>query len=353
MGSTQPPHTPQPVLAGTSRAAVFLVFTVDHGGADAARELLGDLSGLVRAVGFRLPDDRLSCVAGIGSLAWDRLFDGPRPADLHPFEPLQGARHRAPSTPGDLLFHIRARHTDLCFELAAQITRRLTGHARIVDETHGFSYFDQRDLLGFVDGTENPEGTRAGQAAFVGEEDAAFAGGSYAIVQKYLHNLPQWDALPAEEQERVVGRTKADDIELPEDTQPADSHVALNKVEDADGEEQPIVRANMPFGSLARAEYGTYFIGYCRTPAVTEQMLRNMFLGAGDATHDRILEFSTATTGSLFYVPTTEFLDDPPAPSAPSAATSPAPVVTQAVDTSLGIGSLELPAVNTTSPKAF
>ncbi|MBO0515425.1 Dyp-type peroxidase [Streptomyces beijiangensis] len=342
------------MLAGTSRAAVFLVFTVDHGGEEAARELLADLSGLVRAVGFRVPDDRLSCVAGIGSLAWDRLFDGPRPAELHPLEPLQGARHRAPSTPGDLLFHIRARHTDLCFELAALITRRLEGRARIVDETQGFSYFDQRDVLGFVDGTENPEGARAGRAVFVGEEDAAFAGGSYVIVQKYLHNLDQWDTLPAEEQERVVGRTKSDDIELAEDAQPADSHVALNKVEDAEGEEQPIVRANMPFGSLTRGEYGTYFIGYCRTPAVTEQMLRNMFLGTPDATHDRILDFSTATTGSLFYVPSTDFLDDPPAPSgAPAVFEAPA-AGPRPEDTSLGIGSLKVPAAMTaTSPKVL
>ncbi|MDH6577793.1 Dyp-type peroxidase [Kitasatospora sp. MAP5-34] len=341
---------PQPVLAGATRAAMFLVLTVEPGGHGAVRELLADLSGLVRSVGFRLPGEHLTCVAGIGSGAWDRLFTGPRPAELHPFQALRGRRHVAPATAGDVLLHIRAHHMDLCFELASLVTRRLDGAARIVDETHGFTYFDQRDLLGFVDGTENPEGRKARQAAFVGAEDPPFAAGSYVIVQKYLHDLTHWDTLSTEEQEHVVGRTKLSDVELPEDAQPADAHVVVNKVLDAEGNEQQIVRANMPFGSLSQAEYGTYFIGYCRTPAVTEQLLRNMFLGTADAAHDRILDFSTATTGGLFFVPGADFLDDPPPLPHADAVLVPvsqgrpatAPGRSSAVlDGSLGIGSLK------------
>ncbi len=331
----------QPILTPLTEAAIFLVLTIDEGREDEVRSLLEDLSGLRRSVGFRIPDGGLSVVTGIGSEMWDRLFDGPRPAELHPFVPLDGGRHRAPSTPGDLLFHLRASSTDLCFELAAKINDRLRGAATVVDETHGFRYFERRDLLGFVDGTENPEDEEAAAAALVGDEDPEFAGGSYVIVQKYLHDLSTWNAISVEEQERVVGRTKLDDIELDDATKPANSHVALTSIEDDDGEERQILRANMPFGSFGADEFGTYFIGYAATPDVTEEMLRNMFLGNPPGNYDRILDFSTAVTGSLFFCPSSEMLEDlPPAPAdAPGTADTSASTPSDA-DGSLGIGAL-------------
>ncbi|MFF7457964.1 Dyp-type peroxidase [Kitasatospora sp. NPDC008115] len=338
---------PQPVLTPLTSAAIFLVLTVDSGGEPAVRALLPDLAGLRRAVGFRAPEAGLTCVTGIGSDAWDRLFDGPRPAGLHPFREITGARHRAPSTPGDLLFHLRAARMDLCFELAGQLTNRLAGAATVVDAVHGFRYFDDRDLLGFVDGTENPEGRAAADAVLIGAEDPEFAGGSYVIVQKYLHDLAAWNRLPVEAQERAVGRTKLTDIELADDVKPADSHVALTSVTGPDGEELQIMRFNMAFGSFAGGgEFGTYFIGYSRTPAVTEEMLENMFVGRPPGAHDRLLDFSVAATGTLFHVPTADFLDaPPPAPSAAAstAAESVTALVPSAVssDGSLAIGSLK------------
>ncbi|NMD96054.1 Dyp-type peroxidase [Rhodococcus sp. BL-253-APC-6A1W] len=331
----------QPILTPLTEAAIFLVLTIDEGREGEVRSLLEDLSGLRRSVGFRIPDGGLSVVTGIGSEMWDRLFDGPRPAELHPFVPLDGGRHRAPSTPGDLLFHLRASSTDLCFELAAKINDRLRGAATVVDETHGFRYFERRDLLGFVDGTENPEDEEAAAAALVGDGDPEFAGGSYVIVQKYLHDLSTWNAISVEEQERVIGRTKLDDIELDDATKPANSHVALTTIEDDDGEERQILRANMPFGSFGADEFGTYFIGYAATPDVTEEMLRNMFLGNPPGNYDRILDFSTAVTGSLFFCPSSEMLEDlPPAPAdAPGTADTSASTPSDA-DGSLGIGAL-------------
>ena len=304
------PARPQSLLAPLTEAAIFLVLTVDPGGERAARDLLAGVSGLVRAVGFRIPTGELSCVTGIGSRLWDRLFPGPRPAGLHSFEPLAGARHNAVATPGDLLFHIRAHRVDLCFELSMQITRRLAGHAQVIDEVHGFQYFEERDLLGFVDGTENPTGPEAAAAALIGDEDAEFAGGSYVVVQKYVHDLDAWNRLPVEEQERVIGRRKLDDVELPDDEKPSNSHVALNTIVD-DGEERQIVRANMPFGAVAGGEFGTYYIAYARTPEIIERMLHNMFAGNPPGNYDRILDFSTAVTGSLYFVPSADFLDDP------------------------------------------
>ncbi len=147
----------QPVAASLTPAAIFLVVTVNDGPQHEAtvRALCGDLAGLLRAVGFRDLEGRLSCVMAFGSNAWDRLFGAPRPKELHPFREISG-QHHAVATPGDILFHIRSTRMDLCFELAAQIMSRLGGAAATADEVHGFKYFDDRDLLGFVDGTENP-----------------------------------------------------------------------------------------------------------------------------------------------------------------------------------------------------
>jgi porphyrinogen peroxidase len=317
---------PQPILVPFTEAATFLVLTIEPGHEDDVRDVLADAGGLRRSVGFRFPEAELTLVVGIGSAAWDRLFGPPRPAELHPFKALDGPVHHAPSTPGDLLFHLRSHRPDLCFELTQRLMERLAGHVRLIDEVYGFRSFDQRDLLGFVDGTENPEGEEAADAVVVGEEDAAFAGGAYVIVQKYLHDLKSWDELTIEQQELAMGRTKLSDLELADEDKPPDAHISLTVIEGPDGEELQIVRYNMPFGRAAAGEFGTYFIGYSRTPAVTEQMLDNMFMGTP---HDRILDFSTAVTGSLFFVPSAAFLDDPPEPPQTSSG-----------DGSLGLGGL-------------
>ena len=347
--STQAPE-PQPVLSPLTAAAVFLVLTIDPGGEDVVRELLGDVAALQRSVGFRVPGGALQVVAAIGSDAWDRLFAGPRPRELHPFTELAGTRHRAPATAGDLLFHIRSNRMDMSFEYATQVMNRLGGVVQVVDEVQGFRYFDERDLMGFVDGTESPQGAAAVPAAIVdADADPEFAGGSYVIVQKYLHDMASWNSLSVEEQERVIGRTKLDDIELPDDVKPANSHVALNTVTGPDGDELSIVRANMPFGSPGQGEFGTYYIAYSATPSVTELMLENMFIGRPPGNTDRILDFSTAVTGNLFFAPAADFLENPPDPpsgsagaAAGDAADDGAPAGSASSDDgSLGIGSLK------------
>ena len=338
----------QPVSAPLTRAAIFLVVTVNRGEDDvgAVRSFCADFAGLVRAVEFRDLEAGLSCVMGIGSDAWDRLFGEPRPAELHPFREFRAGSRHAIATPGDLLFHIRAKRMDLCFEIAAQIMGRLGDAVTAVDEVHGFRYFDDRDLLGFVDGTENPRGQAVIDAALIGAEDAAFAGGSYVITQKYLHDLAGWNALPTETQERIIGRRKLSDVELDDSVKPTSAHNALTTISE-NGQELAIVRDNMPFGKVGEGEYGTYFIGYCRTPRVTEQMIENMFVGKPPGNYDRILDFSRAVTGTLFFVPSATFLDalgqdgPAPAPPAPKSTAEPSPSKATASDSSLGIGSLK------------
>ena len=338
---------PQAVAAPLTRAAIFLTLKMNSGAGarDTILAFCPDLSALFRAVNFRDLEGGLSCVMGFGSDAWDQLFGQPRPAELHPFREIRAGTRHAISTPGDLLFHIRAKRMDLCFELATQIMARIGSAVSVADEVHGFRYFDDRDLLGFVDGTENPRGDEAVIAVLIGEDDPAFAGGSYVIVQKYVHNLDAWNALSTEAQERIIGRTKLSDIELDDSVKPTSAHNALNTIIE-NGEERKILRDNMPFGRPGHGEFGTYFIGYSRTPRITEQMLENMFIGRPPGNYDRILDFSQALTGSLFFVPSATFLDNVGQDaSATASSESPAPESAKPSSAknhgSLNIGSLK------------
>jgi putative iron-dependent peroxidase len=308
-----PSPEPQPVLAPLTSSAIFLVASIkpDTESYATVRDFCADLPGIYRAVDFRRIEGGLSCVASFGSDAWDKLFGAnPRPAGLHPFKELRAGDRHAPSTPADLLFHLRAKRMDLCFELVTQIMARIGPALSAVDETHGFRYFDDRDLLGFVDGTENPRGLAALNAALITEaEDPKFAAGSYVIIQKYLHDMDKWNVLSTEEQERIIGRQKLSDIEMSDAVKPTNAHSALTSINDENGQELQILRDNMPFGKPGQGEFGTYFIGYSRTPSTTEQMLENMFIGKPPGNYDRLLDFSRAATGSLFFAPSATFLE--------------------------------------------
>ncbi len=311
------PIEPQSVNAPLSASAIFLVVTI--GDSDealaTARSVIADIGSLVRAVGFRDLNSRLSCNVGIGSHAWDRLGQAVRPSQLHVFPQIPGApredgtRHVAVSTPGDLLFHIRSERSDQCFELERLLLDALGDSVTVVDEVTGFRYFDARDLLGFVDGTENPTGSSMWESSLIGDEDPDFVGGSYVVVQKYLHDLKAWAALSADEQERIIGRTKPDNVELDGDAEKRPSHKTLATITDANGVEHDILRDNMPFGRPGSGEFGTYFIGYSRDLWVIEQMMRRMFMGDPLGSYDRILDFSTAVTGTTFFVPSNVVLE--------------------------------------------
>ncbi len=307
------PSTPQGVGAPLTRSAVFLVLVVADGddAMSTVRDVLSDLGGLVKTVGFRDPHNPLSCTVGIGSRIWTELTGREQPAELHPFREIAGAAHTAVATPGDLLFHIWSDRQDLCFELERLLLGALGTAVTTADEVSGFRYFDTRDLLGFVDGTANPVGAELPESVLVGDEDPAFAGGSYVVVQKYLHPLAAWQALTTEQQEQIIGRTKADGLELGDATAGQKSHKTLTTItDDDDGDgEHDILRDNMPFGRPGRGEFGTYFIGYSRHLWVLERMLERMFVGDPPGLHDRLLDFSTAQTGTTFFVPPTAILE--------------------------------------------
>jgi porphyrinogen peroxidase len=340
------PIDAQSVEAPLSRSAVFLVMAAGERDADLARvrEVVGAVGDLVKNVGFRDLGGRLSCIVGIGSALWDRLSPRRRPADLHPFVAIRGPVHAAPSTPGDLLFHLRAEREDMTFELERQILDLLGDAAEVVDETTGFRYFDARDLLGCVDGTANPTGAELPDAALIGADaDPGFAGGSYVVVQKYVHDMAGWAGLSTEEQEAIMGRTKVDNVEIDDDEAPRKSHKSLATIEDEAGRELAILRDNMPFGRPGAGEFGTYFIGYAGRLWVIERMLERMFVGVPPGAYDRLLDFSTAITGTTFFVPTASMLQtlaEPPSDPAAASADDGDGALPAADSSSLGIGSL-------------
>jgi putative iron-dependent peroxidase len=304
------PIAPQRVDAPLTQHAIFLVVTVGDGDEATAtvRSTLASVGDLLKNVAIRDLGAALSCTVGISSRIWDRVVAQPRPAELREFQTVVGAVHTAPSTPGDVLFHIRAERRDLCFEFERQLLETLGDAVQVVDETTGFRYFDTRDLLGFVDGTANPVGPAVVESTLVTDDDGPGAGGSYVVIQKYLHPLERWRALPTEAQEAIIGRTKLDNTELDDATDGQKSHKTLATIEDETGEHD-ILRDNMPFGSPASGEFGTYFIGYARHLWVIERMLQRMFIGDPPGLHDRLLDFSTAITGCVFFAPSADLLD--------------------------------------------
>nr|RBQ99970.1 hypothetical protein FVER53263_08685 [Fusarium verticillioides] len=303
---------PQAVESPLSQSATFLVLSAtDNPDANKTiRSTLSSIADITKNISIRHQTANLSCTVGIGSSAWDRLTKLPRPNELHPFKEFKGSKHTAVSTPGDIFFHIRSERRDMAFEFERQLMDRLGDAVKLEDETVGFRYFDTRDVLGFVDGTANPVGPDVKDTVLITvQDDSAAVGGSYVVVQKYLHDLKAWKTLKTEQQEEIIGRTKLDNIELDDaDEGQQQSHKSLATIEDEGGSEHDILRDNMPFGSPAQGEFGTYFIGYSKKLWVIEKMLERMFVGAPPGMHDRILNYSKAVTGSTFFVPSADFL---------------------------------------------
>lgn len=249
---------------------------------------------------------QFSCTIGFGADAWKQLFpEQGNPKELKTFETIKGAKYIAVSTPGDILLHIRAKQMGLCFEFASIIDEKLKGVVDSIDETHGFRYMDGKAIIGFVDGTENPAvDENPYHFAVIGDEDPDFIGGSYVFVQKYIHDMTTWNSLPVEAQEKVIGRHKYNDVELSDEEKPQNAHNAVTNI----GDDLKIVRANMPFANTSKGEYGTYFIGYASTFSTTHKMLENMFIGDPVGNTDRLLDFSTPITGTLFFAPSYDLL---------------------------------------------
>jgi len=298
---------PQNVLDYRGDNTIFLVwnFKKDQNVEAVFQRICALVINLNNSGDTRFPDSGATCVMGIGYDAWLRLgLPAPLPKELENFEPIIGDKHTAVSTRGDLHFHIKGSTSSICYDMAATLSQILDPVAVSVEEVHGFRYWDGRSILGFVDGTENPKGDKRAFFGLVGDDDPAYKGGSYLFVQKYVHDLKAFKALSVEDQEKVFGRSKENDVEMPDDLKPSNSHIALTNV----GDDLKIIRDNLPFGNMSTNEMGTYFIAYASTFSTVKKMLDNMFIGSPKGNYDRLLDFSTPKTGTLFFVPSSSFL---------------------------------------------
>jgi len=303
--------TPQSgILPAANGHALFLTLRLDLTASGAARQVrvaCGGFPALTREVGGIDPRAGLVSVVAFGADAWRRLFPGARPALLRPFRARADGARRAPATSADLLLHIRCERRDLAFELARRMRRALGARAITIEEVSGFRYLDGRDLTGFVDGTENPQGEERAEVALVGAEDAPFTGGSYIHMQRYVHDLALWEQQAVTQQEITIGRTKPTDIELPSGVKPPFAHISRVSIEE-DGKELAILRHSMPYGGTDRV--GLVFIAYARSPDPFDRMLDRMIYADADGVYDHLLDYTQAMTGCSFFAPTQEFLDD-------------------------------------------
>jgi putative iron-dependent peroxidase len=341
---------PQNVLDYHGNAAIFMVwnFRADVQIDEVFQSICALVVNLNNSGDTRFPDSGASCVMGIGFEAWHKLhLPVPLPKELENFEPVVGARYTAISTKGDLHFHIRGENSSICYDMAFALSEMLKPVAISAEEVHGIRYWDGRSILGFVDGTENPHGNERAGFGLIGDEDPVYKGGSYLFVQKYIHDLGLFKSLPVEEQEKVFGRHKLSDVEMSENIKPSNSHSALANV----GDDLKVIRDNMPFGNMSTNEMGTYFIAYASTFSTVKKMLSNMFVGSPTGNYDRLLDFSSPKTGSLFFVPTITFLKNVSNGTSPIAGSNSDSSQIQVDDTagsqkpsadgSLGIGSLK------------
>lgn len=285
---------------------LFLTLALTDGGEAVVRRTLAGLPKATAALAEKLGVSTLSSAAAIGAAAWPRLFSAAGPRGLLAFAALSNGGRTAPSTPADLFLHIHSPRHDANFMLARQVMDQLGVSVRLIEEIHGFTHLNGRDLTGFVDGTENAKGDERAEVALVGEENPAFAGGSFVSIQRYVHDMRRWNAVSLPDQEAAVGRTKADDRELPDDVKPPSAHIARVVIEE-NGKELEILRHSMPYGTTT--ESGLYFVAYGRSPAPFRKMLKRMIEDDAQGHHDRLLDFTRAVTGASFFAPSVDLLE--------------------------------------------
>jgi len=250
------------------------------------------------------PDRRPRCVIAFGPVLWSRLATGKIPRDLQLFEGIDGPTgHHAPSTPHNVWIWLHGAHHDENVAAALGVHRALHGVARLAAEERGFRFRNSLDLTGFVDGTANPKGTERMDVALVpGNQHGG--GGSHVLAQRWVHDLSRWEELTLTQQSKIIGRTKDSNEELKGRAMPKDAHVARTDIE-VDSTAQAIYRRSVPFGGVR--EHGLYFVAFARSSKRFDTLLKSMF-GVTDGVHDKLLDFSTPTSGAYYFAPSQEEL---------------------------------------------
>ena len=279
---------------------------------------LDDKNAFIRAAISRLPklfenyaeqfsEANLIGVVAIGEAYWDEFYPQARPALLAPFPAMQSDDRIAPKNSYDIYVEIRSDRADVNHIVSTKVCQLLGDGVELIEQVQAFRFLDGRDLTGFVDGTENPQGLHRRTVALVKEQDdASFAGGSYLHTQRYQHNLKLWESLAEHEQEDVYGRTKLDNVEYESADKALTAHTKRTSLKDEQGNSLEIVRQSMPYGDMKRK--GLFFVSYCQSPKPFEIMLKSMIHGDGHGNSDHLLKYTEAETGSAFFAPSLTFL---------------------------------------------
>ena len=299
MTESRPPTRAQPgIFEEDHEHHVFLEWTLPESVDAAAKAALGELAD--RACTKADPD----LVLALGPRAMRTLLPDALPEELADFRAISGVEgYSAPSTQRDLFVWAHGTRRDLVFKHALEAHAVLATAFELDLEVPAFRYLDSRDLTGFIDGSANPKDDARMEAALVAAGSSA--GGSFVFTQQWIHDLGKWGAISEGEQERIIGRTKPDSIELEGDDMPPDSHVSRTDVK-IDGEAMKIWRRSVPFGSVR--EHGLYFLAFACHPERFQVQLDRMFGVSGDGVHDRLIEFSTPVTGSYWFAPSIDAL---------------------------------------------
>jgi putative iron-dependent peroxidase len=263
------------------------------------------LNALRKIVSTNLKEVNL--VTAFGKQAWNILQPNWQPDELIDFKALKGVKnYKIPSTQLDLFFWIHSQDHNSNFDIVLEIQDKMSDIAVLELDLAGFTYHDSRDLTGFIDGSANPKEDDR-QLAGVIPENQIGAGGSYVLTQKWVHNLKAFNHLSTQQQEKVVGRTKEDSIELEGDEMPLDSHVSRTDVK-VDGKAMKIYRRSAPYGSVT--EHGLYFLSFACEIARFKIQLERMFGITEDGLYDKIIEYSKPLTSSYWFAPSIEDLED-------------------------------------------
>ncbi len=296
------------ILPLPSDHARFIVLRLKELTLEELKEKLGDLFDTRDRLITQHPHSQIKTAVAFGPELWAKLH-AEAPAGFKQLAPIEGS-FQMPVVPADVLIHIAAQRTDICFALSQAFFDGIQDKVDVLDERVCFRNFDGRDLTGFIDGTENPQfpDDRA-ETALLGEDAGEFADGSFIFAQRYCHNLEKWKKLKVDAQEHVIGRTKLESIELSEAEQPENSHVSRTVVEDGEGEELAILRHSLPYGD-GRGDQGLFFVAYTNDLSIIDSMLLRMFGTSGDGIHDRLLHFVTPMDGAYYFAPSEELLEE-------------------------------------------
>ncbi|MEP6697960.1 MAG: Dyp-type peroxidase [Pseudonocardiales bacterium] len=248
----------------------------------------------------------VNLVLGVRPTIWSQVAPDQMPAHASDFdEPIRGVGGcTMPATQQDAWVWVSGAAPDLVFDVCVDIVAALAPVAKVATEVTGWSYRHSRDLTGFQDGTENPSLAQAPAIALIPDGQAG-QGSSVVLVQEWIHDAEAWNALSIPAQEQVMGRTKADSIELDQDIQAGNSHVSRTVIEDDAGQELAIFRRNVPYGTLT--DHGTMFVGFSFDPPRLQRMLERM-AGAEDGTRDALTHYTTPLTGAYYIVPAIDHL---------------------------------------------